>query len=91
MLPLALGLMFVGGAVKCHVPVAYLVAGCNGRSYSGQRIDSCGYHGSCRCISGGTYVPTFIAYAPNTLHMVAWVGAFHRILCSKCGLRTIRY
>ena len=58
---------------------------------SGQRIDSCGYHGSCRCISGGTYVPTF-HYIRTEYAAHGCLGrCIYSILRGKCGLRTIRY
>ncbi len=61
MLPLALGLMFVGGA------------------------------GSCRCISGGTYVPTFHCIRTEYAAHGCLGRCNHCILCSKCGLRAIRH
>ncbi len=61
MLPLALGLMFVGGAGKGDVPITYLeLPDAMEGPDSCQRFDSCGYNGRCRCISGSPYVPRFL-------------------------------
>ena len=89
MLPLALGLMFVGGAgTRGLVPVAYLVTGRHGRSDSRQCTDSCRHHGSSRRLPGGTHVPAFHRICSGRTPP-DWLGrCFHRFLCCQRGLRT---
>ena len=76
---------------ECHVPVAYLAARCHGRSYSCQCLDPCGYDGSCRRLSGSAYVPAFHCLCTGHLTYDCLGRCFHRLLCSKRGLRTIGY
>lgn len=52
MIPLALGLMFIGGAERAPCSHCTSAARCNGRSYSRQRTDPRRHNGGCRRVSG---------------------------------------
>ena len=77
MLPLALGLMFIGGAGKSamfplHIWLPDAMEGPSGVSAL--------IHAA-RMVVAGVYLvarmfPLFIAYAPDVLHIIAYVGAF---------------
>ncbi len=72
---------------ECDVPVAHLVAGCNGRSYACQRIDSCGYNGSGRSLSGGTDVPSLHQLCTGCAAFGGLHRSIHGILCRFGSLR----
>ena len=86
MLPLALGLMFVGGAGKSAM--FPLVAGCHGRPYSRICIDSCCDNGSSRCISGSPHVPAIHRLCTGCIALDCLRRRFHCVLCCQCGLCT---
>ena len=87
MIPLALGLMFIGGAGKSAMfAAAHLAARCHGRSYSGERTDSCRYDGGGRRIPGGTHVPAVHRLCAPRAAPRSLCRRIHRILCRQRGL-----
>ena len=64
--------------VKCHVPATHLVLpDAMGGPTPRQRPHSCRNHGRGSVYFGSPYVsPLFIAYAPQVLELIGWVGAF---------------
>ena len=80
MLPLALGLMFVGGAGKDTSQ--------GGSGTTGGGTQPGGDNGSSRCISGSPHVPAIHRLCTGCIALDCLRRRFHCVLCCQCGLCT---
>ena len=92
MLPLALGLMFMGGAGKSAMfPLHIWLPD----AMEGPTPVSALIHAATMVVAGVFLVarmfPLFIDYAPDTLHIVAWVGAFTAFYAADVACCTERH
>ena len=76
---------------ECHVPVAYLVAGCHGRSYTGICPHPRRYHGCSRSVSGSPHVPALYRICSKCTALGSLHRCFHRLLCRLGSLCTERH
>ena len=85
----AMALIFMGGAVG-YVPVAYMVARCDGRSYSCIGAYPCRYDGCSRCLFSSPVVPYVLCRARSARTDYMGRSHYRSLCCCRC-VRADRY